>query len=141
MNAQVRNFRAKIHAEFRVKIHAEFRAKIGHFASGPSTGYAKSGHFGTQPRTLWYPAQDTTAPDTLSECLAPKGVQYFTAVPRAKNSMTRTRSPPKKKTEEQKQFADHDEIRTRNLLIRSQTPYPLGHAVYSIIPQGAILGL
>ncbi len=24
---------------------------------------------------------------------------------------------------------DHDEIRTRNLLIRSQTPYPLGHAV------------
>ena len=25
--------------------------------------------------------------------------------------------------------ADHDETRTRNLLIRSQTPYPLGHAV------------
>ena len=24
---------------------------------------------------------------------------------------------------------DHDETRTRNLLIRSQTPYPLGHAV------------
>jgi hypothetical protein len=23
---------------------------------------------------------------------------------------------------------DHDETRTRNLLIRSQTPYPLGHA-------------
>ena len=40
-------------------------AKIGHFASGHSTGYAKSGHFGAQPRTLWYPAQDTTAPDTL----------------------------------------------------------------------------
>ena len=27
-------------------------------------------------------------------------------------------------------FADHDETRTRNLLIRSQTPYPLGHAVF-----------
>ena len=24
---------------------------------------------------------------------------------------------------------NHDETRTRNLLIRSQTPYPLGHAV------------
>eukprot|EP01043_Picozoa_sp_COSAG02_P031524 COSAG02_NODE_2063_length_9965_cov_116.411920_4_plen_80_part_00 len=55
MNAQVRNFRAK----FR------FRAKIGHFAFVHSTGRAKSGHFGTHPRTLWYLAQDTTAPDTL----------------------------------------------------------------------------
>lgn len=27
---------------------------------------------------------------------------------------------------------DHDETRTRNLLIRSQTPYPLGHAVIGI---------
>ena len=27
---------------------------------------------------------------------------------------------------------DHDETRTRNLLIRSQTPYPLGHAVLDI---------
>ena len=27
---------------------------------------------------------------------------------------------------------DHDETRTRNLLIRSQTPYPLGHAVTPI---------
>ena len=27
---------------------------------------------------------------------------------------------------------DHDETRTRNLLIRSQTPYPLGHAVIAI---------
>ena len=27
---------------------------------------------------------------------------------------------------------DHDETRTRNLLIRSQTPYPLGHAVVGI---------
>ena len=26
-------------------------------------------------------------------------------------------------------ISDHDETRTRNLLIRSQTPYPLGHAV------------
>ena len=26
-------------------------------------------------------------------------------------------------------WTDHDETRTRNLLIRSQTPYPLGHAV------------
>ena len=26
-------------------------------------------------------------------------------------------------------LVDHDETRTRNLLIRSQTPYPLGHAV------------
>ena len=26
---------------------------------------------------------------------------------------------------------DHDETRTRNLLIRSQTPYPLGHAVHA----------
>ena len=49
----------------------EIPREIGHFASGHSTGYAKSGHFGTQPRTLWYPAQDTTAPDTLRECLAP----------------------------------------------------------------------
>ena len=24
-------------------------------------------------------------------------------------------------------ISDHDETRTRNLLIRSQTPYPLGH--------------
>ena len=40
-------------------------AKIGHFAPGHSTGRAKSGHFGTQTRTLWYLAQDTTAPDTL----------------------------------------------------------------------------
>ena len=30
---------------------------------------------------------------------------------------------------EAKESNDHDEIRTRNLLIRSQTPYPLGHAV------------
>eukprot|EP01043_Picozoa_sp_COSAG02_P018912 COSAG02_NODE_896_length_16125_cov_5.083489_1_plen_100_part_00 len=67
MNAQVRNFRAKFRAKFRV----EFRAKIGHFAPGHSTGRAKSGHSGTQPRTLWYLAQDTTAPDTLRECLAP----------------------------------------------------------------------
>ena len=28
--------------------------------------------------------------------------------------------------------SDHDETRTRNLLIRSQTPYPLGHAVMAI---------
>ena len=28
----------------------------------------------------------------------------------------------------QKKNPDHDEIRTRNLLIRSQAPYPLGHA-------------
>ena len=28
-----------------------------------------------------------------------------------------------------KSVFDHDETRTRNLLIRSQTPYPLGHAV------------
>ena len=27
---------------------------------------------------------------------------------------------------------DHDETRTRNLLIRSQTPYPIGHAVIGI---------
>ena len=26
---------------------------------------------------------------------------------------------------------DHDGIRTHNLLIRSQTPYPLGHATYA----------
>ena len=30
---------------------------------------------------------------------------------------------------EEKRYFDHDETRTRNLLIRSQTPYPLGHAV------------
>ena len=65
------------HAKLRPQDKLELRnsarnfAKIGHFASGHSTGYAKSGHFGTQPRTLWYPAQDTTAPDTLRECLAP----------------------------------------------------------------------
>ena len=29
-----------------------------------------------------------------------------------------------------KSVFDHDETRTRNLLIRSQTPYPLGHAVF-----------
>ena len=28
--------------------------------------------------------------------------------------------------------SEHDETRTRNLLIRSQTPYPLGHAVMAI---------
>ena len=29
---------------------------------------------------------------------------------------------------------DHEGTRTVNLLIRSQTPYPLGHAVYLIYP-------
>ena len=29
---------------------------------------------------------------------------------------------------------DHDGTRTHNLLIRSQTPYPLGHAVWSLVP-------
>ena len=33
---------------------------------------------------------------------------------------------------------DHDEIRTRNLLIRSQTPYPLGHAARQSPPEGGI---
>ena len=34
---------------------------------------------------------------------------------------------------------DHDETRTRNLLIRSQTPYPLGHAVIEeISDEGSI---
>ena len=32
-------------------------------------------------------------------------------------------------TEYTEKYSDHDETRTRNLLIRSQTPYPLGHAV------------
>ena len=29
----------------------------------------------------------------------------------------------------EKKISDHEGIRTLNLLIRSQTPYPLGHAV------------
>jgi hypothetical protein len=32
-------------------------------------------------------------------------------------------------------YFDHDETRTRNLLIRSQTPYPLGHAVLTYLAE------
>ena len=32
---------------------------------------------------------------------------------------------------------DHDGTRTRNLLIRSQTPYPLGHAADENVTQDA----
>ena len=38
-------------------LNLRFRAKFGHFASGHSTGHAKSGHFATQPRTLRFPRE------------------------------------------------------------------------------------
>ena len=72
--------------------------KTGHFAPGHSTGRAKSGHFGTQPRTLWYQAQDTTAPDTLRECLAPPTEALRLLAPCLEPSRavyTRTREVPR----------------------------------------------
>ena len=33
--------------------------------------------------------------------------------------------------QQQVKIIDHDGTRTHNLLIRSQTPYPLGHAVFT----------
>ena len=39
------------------------------------------------------------------------------------------RKPARGPAQKERVF-DHDETRTRNLLIRSQTPYPLGHAVF-----------
>ena len=38
-------------------------------------------------------------------------------------------------------WTDHDETRTRNLLIRSQTPYPLGHAAIHEWPMCFIISL
>eukprot|EP01043_Picozoa_sp_COSAG02_P021978 COSAG02_NODE_1128_length_14425_cov_18.666271_8_plen_68_part_00 len=67
MNAQVRNFRA------------EFRAKLD--ISHPDTLQAARNPdtlaVGTQPRALWYLRPSiilNTAPDTLRECLAPRGM-------------------------------------------------------------------
>ena len=37
---------------------------------------------------------------------------------------------------QEKKLTDHDGTRTHNLLIRSQTPYPLGHAVRILIDFG-----
>ena len=40
--------------------------------------------------------------------------------------------PKIKVTERKKKIIDHDGSRTRNLPIRSRTPYPLGHAAASV---------
>ena len=63
MNAQVRNFRAKFRAKFRE--NRTFRTRTLYRPREIRTLW----HI---LRTLRYLAQDTTAPDTLGECLAPR---------------------------------------------------------------------
>ena len=43
------------------------------------------------------------------------------------------------KTKIDKKGSDHEGIRTLNLLIRSQTPYPLGHAATRVLVPNYIL--
>eukprot|EP01043_Picozoa_sp_COSAG02_P026010 COSAG02_NODE_1483_length_12385_cov_116.196565_7_plen_200_part_00 len=96
MNAQVRNFRAKSRAKFRAKSRAKSRAKFRENRTFRTRTLYRPREIRTLwhiLRTLWYLAQDTTAPDTLRECLAPTK-QIRKSAGRIMSSTNRHHRPP-----------------------------------------------